>query len=248
MVNAYIINLDRAPVRLQNTEEQLAKTDIPSIRWRATDAKNPTALEILELKEAYKYCPPVAKAISLSHIRLARYLLANDHNSFALVLEDDININSKVSSSMLNAIAVSYNNWDIIRLVSLGFPPSSGNQIKNWRNLISGSAAAYLINKKGQEKLANAQIKFHIDIHSNFMCNVFIHKSDPPLFTVNTEDSSQIEQYTSATSLSNITIGGATIQYICGLPIFGESITISHCIGIMLLLLIIIITIIIKIK
>ena len=93
-VKTYLINLDRSPVRLTVSSEQLVAAGVPFERITAVDANAPDFLETAGIDEAAIlriYGRSLTKGeigCYLSHLK-ALHAFISSGNSYALILEDD---------------------------------------------------------------------------------------------------------------------------------------------------------------
>jgi hypothetical protein len=118
-------------------------------------------------------CPGSVKGIGLSHILLAEHLYQRGV-SLALILEDDafpfekFNLEKEIDK-VLSEVP---EDWEIIKLHTGGNCINGSNTNKKTNN----SAAAYLINTQGLEKLRKLKLVYHIDIQQNYTFNIYKSK------------------------------------------------------------------------
>lgn len=124
------------------------------------------------------FTPKSVIGCSLSHILCCKYIyntiLANcKNNTFFLIMEDDAypkydkTVFYELLNKNLNEIILLDPNWEIIQLHSDGFINTSKTYITHY---FCGSTAAYLISRKGLEKMSNQHIKGHLDfVTQNFI-------------------------------------------------------------------------------
>ncbi len=170
MFNTYVINLEQDKVKYEKIQKNLNENNIVPKRFNAIYGKNVKNEYDDHLTHYCKYtCPKSVIGCGLSHILLSRHLLNNDTNEYALVLEDDAIVNHKnVKEKIENIVNKSPKDWEIIILYCQGYCKyyDKKNLVKDdkfIRTTYQGSFAAYLINKKGQEKLSKIKLNGHID-------------------------------------------------------------------------------------
>lgn len=118
-------------------------------------------------------CPGSVKGIGLSHILLAEHLYQRGI-SLALILEDDaypfekFNLEKEIDK-VLSEVP---DDWEIIKLHTGGNCLNGSNKNK----LSNNSAAAYLINDRGIEKLRTLKLFYHIDMQKNYIFNIYKSK------------------------------------------------------------------------
>lgn len=125
-----------------------------------------------------EFTPKSVIGCGLSHILCCKHIYNNilsncKDNTFFLIMEDDAypKYDKKIFYDLLNKnlndIILLDPNWEIIQLHSDGFINTNKTYITHY---FCGSTAAYLISKKGIEKMSNAHIKGHLDfVTQNFI-------------------------------------------------------------------------------
>lgn len=184
-MECYFINLESDILRKEKTINELSK--IKGIKINRFDAING-----IKEKSSGKYdnyisniskiiCTPKIIGCGLSHIMLANKLHSELKDDFAIVFEDDIKIddtNETDIRSKLISIVEDVSNidkeWDIIKLIDIN------------SHIVHGSAAAYIISKRGINKLKNMKLQYHIDIQINNGFNV--HYMNNNIFTTHDND------------------------------------------------------------
>ena len=158
----FSINLKNKPQNFEKQRESFLTHGLNVERFDAISDSSTYDDELTPL--CRNICSNVATNIGLSHKLLSRWLLNNDTNPYAMILEDDaLPIDGKLSTHQIEQIVNDTPpGWDIIQLhcdFICGF------------NLTRGSAAAYLISKSGQRKISERKIMFPAqpDVTSNFM-------------------------------------------------------------------------------
>ena len=170
MFNTYVINLEQDKLKYEKIKKNLNDNNIVPKRFNAIYGKNVKSEYDDHLTHYCKYtCPKSVIGCGLSHILLSRHLLNNDTNEYALVLEDDAIVNHKnIKDKINNIVNKSPKDWEIIILYCQGYCKyyDKKNLVKDdkfIKTTYQGSFAAYLINKKGQEKLSKIKLNGHID-------------------------------------------------------------------------------------
>lgn len=163
-LQTWVINLDRAPDRLQRISQQLLALQLPFTRLAAVDARalSPEQLAALDTPA---YCRQHGKSpllgelgCYLSHVNVMRLVLASDAE-FALVLEDDVLLDSSLLSVLLGLMNAPAR-WDMVKLsaVHSGTPMpvlevAPGHQLAVMLSRCTGSSA-YLINRQAAQTYA----------------------------------------------------------------------------------------------
>ena len=157
-LRTWVINLDRAPERLQRITAQLQRLGLPWTRRPAVDARALSPAQHAALDEpAYRRkhgMTPVLGELGcyLSHVEVMREFLASDAR-FALVLEDDVLLRDSLPA-VLRGLIASPDRWDMVKLsaVHSGTPVSvlgvaPGQQLAVMLSRCTGSSA-YLVNRR----------------------------------------------------------------------------------------------------
>ena len=160
-LQAWVINLDRAPERLQRITAQLERLGLPWTRLPAVDARAFTLQQQAQL-DAPTYrrrhgMEPVPGELGcyLSHVEVMRRFLAGDA-AFALVLEDDVLLHDSLPA-VLRGLMAHPARWDMVKLsaVHSGTPQpylqvAPGHQLAVMLSKCTGSSA-YIINRRAAE-------------------------------------------------------------------------------------------------
>ena len=230
MFNAYVINLERSKDRWKKIVNRFKHTDLKNniIRYSAIDGMNINR-ELLITKTNFwtrAFCPSSTIGCGISHIELAEYLYKNDKNPYALILEDDVYPLSTKLKDIIQHITSNpkFKDWDIIRLYCQGFYPKGYKYDSFTSKLFSGSAAAYLLSKKGQKKMSDKIVKYHIDTQQNFCSDLKLYRENKyKLFSVDIENSGsdQVELDTKELDKEGLMIhlGGVTWEYAMNFPV-----------------------------
>ena len=190
-IKSYVINLEKYKNKYDLCLKRLSNIDISPNRFNAIYVDNENNNEIRKITY-----PSVQYTIKngryahnnigskgaigcyLSHISLWKTLLESNEDMF-LIFEDDVDINKNINNFTINinnAInLINKNDWDVIFLgyFNLNLNKSSNEINKKYTkiNSIIYGTHAYLINKKGAEKLLNNAIPIvdQIDSYMSFM-------------------------------------------------------------------------------
>ena len=179
-MECYIINLDRSIDNFYKQRPYLMESGIFPVRFSGIDAKYDKHLQYVDdhVNSLCKdFCTNGLIGCGLSHILLAKKLFEKGSN-LVLILEDDayptVNDLNKEIKKVISETPI---DWDIIKL-HCDFCDNDTYKI----NTIGGSAAAYLINKSGLEKLSNMKLKTHLDLQFNIEPNLHVYKSKKNIF------------------------------------------------------------------
>ena len=211
----YWINLDRSVDRKLNME-QLFKDDafkgIPVKRITAFDGKqDPNIMSHFDIES-----PPqtyTEYAVFLSHLETIR-TFKNSNYDVALVFEDDVTLEFKQywTKSVKKIMADAPQNWDILLLSYMYSELNNVIPFYDWVSCDTNydsalnkyfSAVAYVINKKGANKLMdsmysngkytlNPNIKHVSDVYIFGVVNSYVYKY--PMFIYDTNFESTIHQ------------------------------------------------------
>jgi hypothetical protein len=165
--NTYIINLSTQYDRYKRTIKNLQNENLYLHRFEAYTKETAFKYHPDKIHNICKtFCNDVIIGCAMSHIILAKQILQNDSNPFALVLEDDIYIKKEYIGNLKDVVYDEYEknkNADIILLFCQGVCNISNS------NTFTGSTAAYILTKKGASKIANTSVVYHIDwVRNNF--------------------------------------------------------------------------------
>lgn len=172
MVPCYVIYLDDG----FPNEQSLLAIGLKPIGFRGVDARKDEHLEYsAHISGVCKYtCPKSLIGCGLSHILLMEKLYT-ENVQLALILEDDaypiqdIDINKIISEVPTD--------WEIIKL-HCDIYSVDGSQKPGF---FTGSAAAYIINRKGIIKVKNMKVKTHFDIQL-YNSDITMYKTPVNLF------------------------------------------------------------------
>jgi len=136
------------------------------------------------------FCPISTIGCGLAHILLAKKLY-NENIDIALILEDDAYPKFK-KFDLHEILSTIPSDWELIRLHCDIYCDSS-NKIKQ----PNGSAAAYIINRKGIQKQKDLKVLYHVDFQINYVSDIKVYKTNTNLFytderTSNIRDSHKV--------------------------------------------------------
>lgn len=200
--NTYVINLEKDKVKWSNMKRMYKNVkNINLTRFDAIYGRN--VKEELLNRKMTRLCrqlsPDSVIGCGLSHLLLVEHFMNNDPNDFCLILEDDAEPQyDDLYDRIIDIVKeMKTKDWDIIRLFCIGLNGYNKHSRITKTNIIrrvsTGSNAAYLISKKGANKLRNIKLHWHIDLQYNLIPNMNIYISDYPLFNCDFETSSTSE-------------------------------------------------------
>lgn len=176
-VQAYIINLDRAPERYASVKNLVGSLGFPVTRLSATDGKTLSNMEIQEKVDGTIYEKLMGHSAQLgtigcylSHLRTWQAFLDSDAE-FALVFEDDIHFDSARLRETIDELLQNNHLWDSVSFDLFGTAnPWTLTTLKNNGKLSVypkqvTHSGAYLMNRKAAQKwIAKAlPIKMPVD-------------------------------------------------------------------------------------
>ncbi len=157
-IATWVINLDRAPDRLERISAQLSRLGLPFTRLAAVDARALSAEQRAALDEpAYRrkhgMTPlPGELGCYLSHVQAIHAFLASDAQ-LALILEDDVLLHDSLPA-VLAGLQAHRERWDVAKLsaVHSGTPMpvltlAPGHELAVMLSRCTGSSA-YLLNRR----------------------------------------------------------------------------------------------------
>lgn len=172
----YWINLDRSSDRKEKMIKMFeddAFSGISNERFSAVDGNNPDSIKKIEFIDPNER--PGVYGCLLSHLETIRKF-NNSNYDIALILEDDCTLEFKKywKKSVRTVIQESPKDWEIIML-SYYFEGDDLNThvLSNWDNMTNDytsdqaySTLAYIINKKGSNKLISSIYNKEFDIYN----------------------------------------------------------------------------------
>jgi glycosyl transferase, family 25 len=160
-LQTWVINLDRAPERLQRISQQLQALGLPFTRLAAVDARalspeQQAALDVAAYRRQHGMAPVLGElGCYLSHVAVLRGFLATSAQ-FALVLEDDVLLKPSLPGVLQGLIGTAAR-WDMVKLsaVHSGTPMpvlqvAPGHQLAVMLSRCTGSSA-YLVNRRAAQ-------------------------------------------------------------------------------------------------
>ena len=184
--NTYVINLQKDTEKWKRIQNNFKNTGIKLIRCNAIHGANLTDDDkIFKQNHITKKCNLMCTdgmiGCGLSHIKLANYIINNDTNDYSLILEDDVNpIVSNFKNEVMKAINNAPKNADVIKIYYHGACKNPNDLF-----LMCGSAAGYIITKKGAKKLSNFKLDFHIDVQMQQTSNFIVYNNPKILLREN---------------------------------------------------------------
>lgn len=189
MLKTYIINLDRDTEQLAKIAKNLENTDLDIVRVSATLGRDASMVEqkkYLVRSTFQEYLLPFAtsfqKGCAMSHLRVYEEFLKGD-DEYILILEDDARLlykyqNTGLSNKIRQIVSQYPNDWDFIRLISQGFCGINYPHVKP----LCGSNAAYIISRKGAERILKNGGVGHIDLIISSLNNFNLYNHKEKLF------------------------------------------------------------------
>jgi GR25 family glycosyltransferase involved in LPS biosynthesis len=177
-MECHVINLDRSIDNFYKQRPHLIESGVFPKRFSGIDAKKGEHLEYSEyLTGTCKdSCPNSVIGCGLSHILLSKKLY-DQGVQLALILEDDAYpLVPDLNREIKKIIEETPKDWDIIKL------HCDFCRTDEKTSIIDASAAAYLINNSGLEKMSKIKLDWHIDLQWNMDPNLHVYKSKKSIF------------------------------------------------------------------
>jgi hypothetical protein len=185
-LKAFVINLDDYKENFEKQKPYLENLGLEVHRFKAINGNKDEHLQYKSYIHpvALEFTPKSVIGCGLSHLLLVKYITENFNDDYYLIMEDDAHPlekynNTKAFYAKINTTISEVSNidpnWDIINLHT-DLKCTTTNNI----NILSGSAAAYLISKNITKKLLQYKIYHTPDILTNFTTNKY--KSTENLF------------------------------------------------------------------
>ena len=199
-MKTFVINLDKYIKNFNHQKPILKNIGLNIERFNGINAINNEHLKYKNYiySIALQITRKCAIGCALSHILLAKKI-KNLNLKMALILEDDAFplLNKKEFNEILNKtindITILDKDWDIIQLHSDA--PFSTDKTY-FTHALTGSTAAYIISKKGAEKMSKEKIVGHIDMHTSISNKFKKYRSHYNLFWTQ-ENTSLNREFTS---------------------------------------------------
>ena len=163
-LQTWVINLDRAPERLERIRQQMQRLALPFTRLPAVDARalrdsQRAALDEPAYRRKHGMTPaPGELGCYLSHVHALQQFLASPAR-FALVLEDDVLLHDSLPA-VLAGLVRNADRWDMVKLsaVHSGTPVpvlqvTPGHTLEVMLSRCTGSSA-YLVNRRAAQAYA----------------------------------------------------------------------------------------------
>ena len=160
-LQTWVINLDRAPERLERIRQQMQRLALPFTRLPAVDARalqdsQRAALDEPTYRRKHGMTPvPGELGCYLSHVHALQQFLASPAR-FALVLEDDVLLHDSLPA-VLAGLVRNADRWDMVKLsaVHSGTPVpvlqvAPGHTLAVMLSRCTG-ASAYLVNRRAAQ-------------------------------------------------------------------------------------------------
>ena len=167
-MKTFVINLDKYLNNFTYQKPFLENIGLKVERFRGINALENEHLNYKKYINniSLDFCPTSIIGCGLSHILLSE-LIYKEQYEITLIMEDDAfplydkeNFN-KLLNKTIYEISILDKDWDIIQLHSDALFPTYETDSSH---ILAGSFAAYLISKKGAEKMKNLKLSWHIDI------------------------------------------------------------------------------------
>lgn len=180
----YYINLDRSLERRKNMEKLLSDSvfnNIEKVRFSAIDGKKENAKNSIKTANTlFRPLSGVEYACLLSHLKTITLFSDSDvKNQVALIFEDDVTLEFKKywKKSVKQIMKEAPANWEIIQLCFIGQGKDCLIVPKvDYDNKVYPSAAAYLINRKGAERIKKlySNGKYNVESSAYPIADLFI--------------------------------------------------------------------------
>lgn len=177
-MKTYVVNLEKSKEKYYKQKPILESVGLNVERFNAINAMQNEHLKYKTNidKLAYFFTPKSVLGCALSHILLAKHILLNNTESpYFLIMEDDAFPIELDKARFLNSIDETINNvnlldsnWDIIQLHSDACFPCNNTYTTH---PLCGSTAAYLLSRKGANKMKEVKATSHIDVHTSVSTN-----------------------------------------------------------------------------
>ena len=193
-MKTFVISLDKYINNFNYQKPFLEKLGLKVERFRGINGFENEHLKYYKNTNISLYLIPTSIiGCGLSHILLCEFIFQKQYE-ITLIMEDDAFpvYNKKKFNKLLNEtieeISILDKDWDIIQLHSDGPFPTNKTYFTHF---LTGSTAAYLISKKGAEKMKNINISniWHIDLLTSINSKFKKYRSHYNLFWTK-EDSS----------------------------------------------------------
>jgi len=209
----FVINLEKEKKKWLELNKELSKKNFKPYRFKAVCGKeidyNDYKKYIYWSKYIFSFIPRGMAGCGLSHIILNKNIINKNNYYYNLVLEDDVIPLFNDKKDIIKLLEKIPKDADIVNFHINGIIP---NYIKNSRKLFIkykpnkrkffefvSSAVAYIITKKGSNKLKNKKFKWHIDLarYFNEELNIYMYNNYkyPKLFDTDESTSNLRSSY-----------------------------------------------------
>jgi glycosyl transferase family 25 len=155
-IPAFLINLDRSQDRLRYMQAQADRIGLQVERFPAINGS--AVPDHLRSQFAGSRLTPGQVGCYASHLCLHERVVRDDL-SYALILEDDAELQDDLMLAAEKAMAAAPADWDYIQLsgtfkrpvLSIANLPNGRHLVRHWR--LPGGTGAYLISRRGAEKM-----------------------------------------------------------------------------------------------
>lgn len=183
-VKTFVVNLEDYKENFDEQKPYLEHVGIVPERFSAINALKNEHLHYKDFiaKYALYFTPKSTIGCGLSHVLLAHHInniyikSGKCNDKYFLIMEDDAfpveKYNNKIDflttcNTTINEIEILDPNWDIIQLHSDALFPTHSTYHTHF---FCGSTAAYLISRKGIDKMTNEKVTNHVDFFTqNFI-------------------------------------------------------------------------------
>lgn len=184
LVKTFVVNLEDYKENFDEQKPYLEHVGIVPERFSAINALKNEHLHYKDFiaKYALYFTPKSTIGCGLSHVLLAHHInniyikSGKCNDKYFLIMEDDAfpveKYNNKIDflttcNTTINEIEILDPNWDIIQLHSDALFPTHSTYHTHF---FCGSTAAYLISRKGIDKMTNEKVTNHVDFFTqNFI-------------------------------------------------------------------------------
>jgi hypothetical protein len=198
-----------------DNRKSLQRIGLNPIGFKGVNGKKDEYLRYREYidPDCFDSCPKAVLGCGLSHILLAKKLY-DEGADIALVLEDDAYPTS-ARIDFESVLASVPGDWEIIKLHTCVFGLST---------------AAYLINRKGMNKLGHLKVKYHIDYQISHLSDIRVYSSANLFWTDETTSNIRV-------SNGNVFVPSVLMYPINRIPGTSIELTIGHTVLVIILLL-----------
>lgn len=178
----YWINLNRSVERRKEMEKMLSDPvfeGIPNHRFSAVDGKNANIFAMVDFNPKFQNRTKIEYACLLSHLEVIRNFYEDPMKpEVALVLEDDICLDFKKywNETIQEIIQNAPSDWEVIQLCYFGVR-CEALPVKMYDDqTVLYSTGAYLVNRKGAQKIANSYRngKYELNLDFDISADIYL--------------------------------------------------------------------------